>query len=395
MSVHLDNTFIAFRWQTNKALKRAYLLFSLLSSSLFTKMGIGMVRFSLAVRLPIKWVIKKTIFRQFCGGETLEETAAVADKLGQYAVNTILDYGVEGKDNEAAFDNAVPEFINAITFAATQKNIPFISLKITGFARFALLEKMHSGRELTSAERDEWNKVCIRIDRICSCAAGNKVKVLIDAEETWIQDPCNEITEAMMEKYNHGQAIVFNTFQLYCSGTLDFLVSCIEQSAKRGYILGAKLVRGAYMEKERQRAKMMGYPDPIQPDKSATDRDFDSAIKVCMNYLDKMELFIGTHNELSNYLALGYMSRLHIPAADRRVSFSQLLGMGDHISFNLANSGYNVSKYVPYGPVSDVVPYLMRRAQENTSVAGQTNRELTLIRTELNRRRKSINSNTH
>lgn len=394
MSVQLDNTRIAFCAQTNKALKRAHTLFSLLSSSLFTNIGIKAVRLSLAVRLPVKWIIKNTIFRQFCGGETLEETVGLTEKMGGYNVDTILDYGVEGKEDEVSFDRALPEFIKAIEFAGQHRHVPFISLKITGFARFSLLEKMHCGNETDADEREEWQRVYARIDKICSCAALHNISVLVDAEETWIQEPCNELTEAMMEKYNHGRVVVFNTFQLYCHGTLDFLKMSIERAVRRHYLLGAKLVRGAYMEKERARAKRMGYADPIQPNKEATDRDFDSAVELCLRNLDKLELFIGTHNELSNYKAIDFMNRLQLTAKERRVSFSQLLGMGDHISFNLAHAGYHVSKYVPYGPVSDVVPYLMRRAQENTSVGGQTTRELSLIRKEIQRRKNSVNAAT-
>ncbi len=382
-----NDTSTAFRYKSNEELNRANFLFSFMASPLLTGVGIKAVKFSLALHLPVKWLLKKTIFRQFCGGETLEETSGLTGKLGQYSVGTILDYGIEGKDDEATFDRAVPEFLKAIDFAGGNRHIPFISLKITGFARFALLEKLNNGAQASNDEQAEWQRVYTRIDSICSQATAKNVMVLIDAEETWIINPCNELTEAMMEKYNKDKVIVFNTYQLYCSGTLPFLEESIVKAKSRGYLLGAKLVRGAYMEKERLRAAKMGYPDPIQPDKAATDRDFDKAVELCLNNLDALAVFIGSHNEDSNLKAIAHMERLRIAHGNRRVYFSQLLGMSDHISFNLAAEHYNVSKYMPYGPVEDVVPYLMRRAQENTSVAGQTSRELALIRTEKNQRK--------
>lgn len=317
----------------------------------------------------------------------MEEAAHTADILGKYHVGVILDYGVEGKESEHDFDKAVPEFIKAIQYASTQKHIPFISLKVTGFSRFALLEKIHSGQTLSADESAEWQRVHNRINDICSAAFKNNVMVLIDAEETWIQEPVNQLTEAMMEKYNLKEALIFNTFQFYSHGTLPYIKDCISIAAQKGYILGAKLVRGAYMEKERARAAKMGYPDPIQPDKASTDRDYDAAVIYCLENLDKLSLFIGTHNEKSCMDAVKFMDVRKIAPDTNRVYFSQLFGMSDNISFNLANSGYHVAKYLPYGPVKDVLPYLMRRAEENTSVAGQTGRELSLISKELQRRK--------
>jgi proline dehydrogenase len=358
-----------------------------MSSPLLTKIGLSLTKLSLSLHLPVKGLIKKTIFNQFCGGETMEEAAHTADILGKYKVGVILDYGVEGKESEEDFDRAVPEFIKAIRYAATQKHIPFISLKVTGFSRFALMEKKHANEKLSQSETEEWQRVHKRINDICSVAAENNVMVLIDAEETWIQEPVNELTEAMMEKYNKKEAIVFNTYQFYSHGTLPYIKDCIDIAAKKGYILGAKLVRGAYMEKERARAAKMGYTDPIQPDKASTDRDYDAAVIHCLERLDKLSLFIGTHNEKSCMDAAKHMQSRNIPSNTNRVYFSQLFGMSDNISFNLAHEGYHVAKYLPYGPVKDVIPYLMRRAEENTSVAGQTGRELSLIKKEMKRRR--------
>ncbi len=387
MKPEFDNTEIAFRYRTNKELKKAHFLFSFMASPMLTKLGIGAAQLSMKWHLPVKGLLKSTIFSQFCGGETLEEMAATSGNISKYNVDTILDYGVEGKESDAEFDKAVPEFVKAINYAASQKHIPFISLKVTGFARFGLLEKMNSKQALSNEEQAEWGRVASRIDEICGAAAARNVMVLIDAEETWIIDPCNQLAEAMMEKYNKKQVVVFNTYQFYCHGTLPFLKYSIEEAAKKGYLLGAKLVRGAYMEKERARAAAMKYEDPIQPDKASTDRDFDAGVLLCLNNLDKLAVFIGTHNEKSCAAAVEYMEQNGIEPKNPRVFFSQLYGMSDNISFNIANAGYHVSKYLPYGPVKDVIPYLMRRAQENTSVAGQTSRELLLIQKEMKRRR--------
>lgn len=387
MLPRFDNTEIAFKYRTNKDLKRARLLFKAMASPALTQIGSTMAQWAVKWRLPVKWIIRKTIFEQFCGGETIGEAAAAAAILGQYNVGVILDYGVEGKEGEAEFDRAVPEFIQAIKHAASQKNIPFISLKVTGFARFALLEKKHTGQQLTASEQQEWKKVYDRVDKICTAAAENNIMVLIDAEETWIQNPVNELANAMMEKLNKANCVVFNTFQLYCHNTLAYLKESAAHAEANNYILGAKLVRGAYMEKERARAAEKGYASPIQPDKESTDRDYDVAISFCMDRIGKLGIFIGTHNENSSMLAARLIEEKQLPHNHQMIHFSQLYGMSDNISFNLAHEGYNVAKYLPYGPVREVIPYLMRRAQENTSVAGQTGRELSLINKELERRK--------
>ncbi|NDC40605.1 MAG: proline dehydrogenase, partial [Chitinophagia bacterium] len=274
----------------------------------------------------------------------------------------------------------------AIGYAAKNSNIPFISLKVTGFARFALLEKIHSGAALTEAETKEYQRVRGRLDVVCRAASEQNIMVLIDAEESWVQLPVDDLADAMMAQYNKNKVVVFNTFQLYRHDRLEFLKVSLSAATQKGYLLGAKLVRGAYMEKERNRAAEKGYPSPIQPDKAATDRDYDAAALYCLQHLDHLALFIGTHNENSCLQAARYMEQNGIAPNTKKVYFSQLYGMSDNISFNLANSGYNVAKYLPYGPVRDVIPYLLRRAQENTSVAGQTGRELSLIRREMKRR---------
>jgi len=381
-----SNTEVAFKYKSNSDLKRAKFLFSFIGSAPLTKMGIALTNLSIRYKLPVKGLIKRTIFRQFCGGETLSEAALTSKVLGKYGVDTILDYGVEANGGEWDFDAAAKEFINAVYCAASQDHIPFISIKLTSLARFALLAKVHAGHSLNGLEFSEWERVQHRLNEICRLAGSNGIMVLIDAEETWIQNACNKLIDAAMEKYNIDRAVVFNTFQLYCRGTLPFLKEAIATASQKGYQLGVKLVRGAYMEKEHERATTLQYADPIQPDKASTDRDFDEALQFCFDNLDKLSLFIGTHNEHSCSFAMQYMVKLKIPADSKRVYFSQLFGMSDNLSFNMAEGDYNVSKYLPFGPVSDVIPYLLRRAQENTSIAGQTNRELQLLNKEIHRR---------
>ena len=387
MLPQFDNTEIAFKYRSDKEMKMAHFLFSSMGSPALASIGMKMTQFAISWKLPVKGLIKKTLFHQFCGGETMDEAAATAATIGKYGVGTILDYGVEGKESEEDFDRAVPEFIKAIKYASTNKNIPFISLKVTGFARFALLEMLHNEEQLNPTEQAEWKRIYDRIDFICKAAAEHNVMVLVDAEESWIQKPVDDLTDAMMAQYNKQKAIVFNTFQLYRHDRLQFLKESVAFAQANGYQLGAKLVRGAYMEKERNRAAAMGYRDPIQPSKEATDRDYDEAALYCLQNLRDLSVFIGTHNEDSCMKAARYMEENGIPANTDKVYFSQLFGMSDNISFNLAHSGYHVAKYLPYGPVHDVIPYLMRRAQENTSVAGQTGRELSLIEREIERRR--------
>lgn len=382
-----DNTEIAFRYRTTNDLKQARFLFASMGSPTLTKIGMLFTKAAINMQLPITGIVKKTIFRQFCGGETIDEAAVTADMLTDFNVGVILDYGVEGNESEEEFDKAVQNFIRAIKYAASKKNIPFISIKVTGFGRFALLEKLHNKEPLSTDEQQEWQRVQDRIDKICATAHAENVMVLVDAEETWIQDPVNDLANMVMERYNKERAVVYNTFQLYTTSALPYLKESYELARTKGYILGAKLVRGAYMEKERARATEKGYTSPIQPDKVSTDRDYNEAVHFCLQRIDHLALFIGTHNEHSCMEAARYMKEHHIPPQTHQVWFSQLYGMSDNISFNLADAGYRVAKYLPYGPVKDVLPYLMRRAEENTSVAGQTGRELTLINKELKRRR--------
>lgn len=400
--ISFENTENAFAYKSDKELKRARFLFRSMSYQWLVKFGTSMTPWAIRVGLPIKGLIRKTIFKQFVGGETLEETATVAKKLGEYGVQVILDYGVEGGNDEAAFDHATDEFIRVVNYAGTQPNIPFISVKVTGIARFDLLQKLdHSVEQnsgslmkrfskaletLTTDEEMEWQRIQDRLLRICKTAHEKNVGVFIDAEETWVQDPVDVMTILMMEHFNKSRIVVYNTLQLYRHDRLQFLRDSYDAAVQRNFILGAKLVRGAYMEKERRRAEQMNYPSPIQTDKAATDSDFNDAIRFCIDHLDRIALVVASHNEYSNLLTTQLLTQKNLSLNHPRVHFSQLYGMSDNITFNLAIAGCHVSKYLPFGPIKDVIPYLMRRAQENTSVKGQTGRELGLIKKEMQRR---------
>jgi proline dehydrogenase len=399
MNISFEDTKTAFAYKTNKELKRAEFLFASMGKEWLVKMGLWLTPLALKFKLPVKGLIRNTIFKQFVGGETLEETAAVVKKLSQFNVHVILDYGVEGKAGEANFDKATEEFIKVVRYAATQPNIPFISVKLTGFSRFELLEKINSNlqgtdiisgkvniEKLAPDEQQEWSKVVNRLYRICEVAQKSNVGVLIDAEESWIQNTVDVVTIQMMQSFNLVKAIIYNTVQLYRKDRLQFLKDNAELAKKDHFILGIKLVRGAYMEKERKRAAQLNVPSPINDTKEATDDEFNAALEFCIDPANKINVVIGSHNEYSNLLAVELMEKFGLPHNDPRISFSQLYGMSDNITFNLAKAGCNVSKYLPFGPIKDVIPYLMRRAQENSSVSGQTGRELALIKSELKRR---------
>lgn len=402
-AISFDNTENAFAYKSDKSLRKAHFLFSSMSHPSLVSVGIKMTTWAIRNQLPINGIIRNTIFEQFVGGETLEQTASVAKKLGSFGVDVILDYGVEGgESSEAAFDHACDEFIRVIHYAATQPNIPFMSIKVTGISRLGLLEKLDLSAEtgsgtllrryekalssLSTEENAEWKRVHDRMYRICAVAAAKGIGVLVDAEETWIQDPVDMLTMLMMDQFNKERAVVYNTAQLYRHDRLAFVKDSVEAAEKRNFILGMKLVRGAYMEKERERAAEKGYPSPIQPDKESTDRDYNEALRVCVEHIEKVAFIVATHNEYSNLLTTELLDARGYSHHHPHVHFSQLYGMSDNITFNLAKAGCSVSKYLPFGPIKDVIPYLMRRAQENTSVAGQTGRELGLIRKELARR---------
>ncbi len=402
--ISFDNTEVAFAHKSSADLKQAHWLFNLMAKPWLVQLGTRLAPWSIKAGLPVKGIIKSTIFKQFVGGETLAETIPVAQKLAQYGVEVILDYGVEGKEGEAFYDEAREEFIRVINFAATQPNVPFLSVKVTGIARFGLLEKLNGlmenmpsdtliGRyekaleQLSPSEIEEWQRVHQRIKRICEAAASANIGFLIDAEETWIQHPVDALTMLMMAEYNVEKLVIYNTLQLYRHDRLKFLMQSYEAACERNFLLGVKLVRGAYMEKERKRAAEKGYASPIQPTKEATDTDYNDAVRFCIDHLENIGVIVASHNEWSNLHATNLLVEKGYSLNHDHIHFSQLFGMSDNITYNLAKVGCSVSKYLPFGPIKDVVPYLMRRAQENTSVGGQTNRELDLIEKELKRRR--------
>lgn len=385
----LGDTRTAFAAKSDHALWRAYWLFRVIGSPFLTSAGTSVTKAALAVHLPIKGLIKATIFKQFVGGETIQETLGTAQKLAESRVGTILDYSVEGQDDDAALDATTAETLRTIAAAKGTPHIPFAVFKPTGVASMAIMHAVSQGRALSPAEEAEWARAKERVLRICQAAADADVPVLVDAEESWIQPAIDELVADMMQRFNRERAIVFNTVQLYRHDRLAFLETSLAAARRDGYHLGVKLVRGAYMEKERAHAEADGYPSPIQPDKAASDRDYDAALRFCVEHIDRMAVVAGTHNEASTLLLARLMDERGIAHNDRRLWFAQLLGMSDNISFNLAAAGYNVAKYVPYGPVRDVMPYLFRRANENTSARGQTGRELGLIMAERKRRKNA------
>lgn len=386
--ISFENTEVAFKGKSNKDLKRAYWLFKLVGNRGIVRFGKWATNFALKTHLPIKGMIRKTIFRQFCGGESISESLRTSNLLAENNVKTILDYSIEGKVSEEDFDKTVNEIVSTIDEAKKNDNIPFAVFKVTGICLFDTLQKANNGIDgLSIEENEQYLKVVERVDKICSAAHMNNVPLFIDAEESWIQNTIDQIVYEMSIKYNQERPIVYNTVQMYRHDRLDFLRREIDRAKEEGWKLGVKIVRGAYMEKERERASENGYPSPIQPDKAASDRDFNSALKLCVENKDVVSICAGTHNEESSLYLAELLKQNGINSNDPQFYFAQLLGMSDHISFNLADNGFMVAKYVPYGPIKEVLPYLIRRAEENTSVAGQTSRELSLIMSEMKRRK--------
>ena len=382
----LTNTRIAFRQYTDRGLLRAYWLFRIIGVPWTNATGRALSQLAMRLHLPIKGLIKATIFKHFCGGETIDESLVTAQKLGDGGLGTILDYSVEGQEDDASLNHTTDEILRTIAMAAKRKDIPFSVFKPSGIAPLAIWEAVSEGRTLSTAEAHEWTLVQGRMERICAAAAQAGVPVLVDAEESWLQPAIDALVERMMERFNRERTIVYNTVQLYRHDRLAFLKAAEQRAAVGGYHLGVKLVRGAYMEKERERAALNGYASPIHADKAAVDRDYDEALRHCADRLDHVAVMVGTHNERSTLLMAELMRERGLPTNDPRVCFAQLLGMSDNISYNMADAGYRVAKYVPYGPVREVLPYLIRRAQENTSAAGQMGRELKLIVAERKRR---------
>lgn len=385
--ISFDDTSVAFSAKSDKELKKMHFLFSAMNNKLLVDIGTYLMKGSLRWGLPVKGLIKKTVFDHFCGGETIRECAATIQDLAKYNIGTILDYSVEGATDEKGFDRTTEEILMTIEKAKGNPLIPFTVFKVTGLASSALLEKKQKGEELSDKERQEFDLVRGRVEKICKKACENDVRVFVDGEESWLQDSIDELVYEMMAKFNQEKAIVYNTYQMYRKDMLANFRKAFHYAVTYNYYLGAKLVRGAYMEKERERAEEKGYEDPIQVDKAATDADYNRALLFCLDHKQRISLCSGSHNEYSNYYLTLLMDKHGLKNNDERVYFAQLYGMSDNISFNLSHAGYNVAKYVPYGPIKAVMPYLFRRAEENTSISGQSSRELTLIKTELKRRK--------
>ncbi|MBS1950242.1 MAG: Carbapenem antibiotics biosynthesis protein carD [Cytophagales bacterium] len=385
--IQFNDTEVAFSYKTDGQLKKANFVFTLVNNPTISAMAIGLVKASLALKLPVKGLIRTTVFEHFCGGETIEASEKTIQLLYKHQVGTILDFAVEGEESESVFDATTREIIRTIEKAKNNPAIPFSVFKVTGVAAFGLLEKIQANAKLTEEETIAWSHTQKRVDEICKSAFENNVRLLIDAEDSWIQNPIDEMVYAMMKKYNKERAIVFNTYQMYRADMLENLKKAIQEAQQHNYFFGAKLVRGAYMEKEAARAAEMNYPNPIHHSKEATDQAFNEGLAFCLENINRVSFMCGSHNEYSNQYLATLMEQKKISSNDPRVWSAQLKGMSDHISFNMAKAGYNVAKYVPYGPVETVMPYLLRRAAENTSVAGQSSRELMLIRKELKRRK--------
>lgn len=382
-----ENTETAFALKSDSELERAYFLFKMIANEPLVKIGTAATRFALNLNLPVEGLIRATVFDHFCGGVTEEDCLSVVERMHQKGVSSVLDYSVEGKAKEMSFDIAADKVVQIIEFAANHQAMPFSVFKPTGFGRFEVYRKITENEPLSDTERIEWDNIRRRFVQVCEKAVETGICLLIDAEESWMQKAADDLVLDMMRRYNKERVVIYNTLQCYRWDRLDYLKEVHEIAKRENFLLGFKIVRGAYMEKETKRAESKGYKNPICKNKEATDAHFNEVMRYIFDHLHYIHLFIGTHNEESSYLAMELMAKNELVRDDKRVWFGQLYGMSDHISFNLAKLGYNVAKYLPFGPVKDVMPYLIRRAEENTSVAGQTSRELNLLKKEKERRK--------
>lgn len=381
-----EDTKTAFLHYSNPSLKRAFRVYQLVGNEFLSKFGATLTKIALAIHFPIKPFIKPLIFKQFCGGETLNEALVNINLLQQRGVTTNLNYGVEIKKSERDFDKTLEKNLGAIDFASRKNYVNVISCKISGFGYFSLLEKKQAGQTFTKSEQDSFDRMKKRLDTLSEFASKNNTKIYWDAEESWVQNVIDELVDELMEKYNKNEVFIYNTFQMYRIDRLSFLKKSFLRAKNKHYLLGSKLVRGAYMEKERAKALSLNLPSPIQPDKKSTDKDFDEAVEYCFQNIEFISCCIASHSEESSLKAAELLTNMNIRKNHPHVNFSQLYGMGEHITFNLAAHGYNATKYMPYGPVNDVIPYLIRRAEENTSIDGQLGREITIIKKEIERR---------
>lgn len=385
--ITFDDTAVAFASKSDAELRKMYALFAAMNNNTLVKTGGGLMKAALKWSLPgTKFLIKNSIFSQFCGGETIQECVPVVAELGRYHIGTILDYSVEGEGSDKSFDHTRDEILATLDLAHRSTHIPFSVFKVTGLADSALLEKVQAGTALTPAEQASYDRAHARVDAICHRAHQYGVRVFVDAEESWFQATIDNLAYEMMRKYNRESAIVWNTYQLYRQDRLEAIKLAHDNARQEGYYLGGKLVRGAYMEKEARVAAQRGYPNPINPTKAATDQLYDDALRYCVEHVERISICAGTHNEDSSRLLTELMQQHDLAPNDPRIWFAQLYGMSDNLSYNLAHADYNTAKYVPYGPVDAVMPYLLRRADENTAIAGQSSREFRLIQKELRRR---------
>ncbi|PZX51400.1 proline dehydrogenase family protein [Algoriphagus chordae] len=386
-SISFENLKVAFASKSDAELRRMHLVFAMLNNKFVADLGIVLTKIGFALHLPIKGIMRQTMFGHFCGGETIAECTKAAQDLAKYGVLSTLDYSVEGEGDEASYDQSCAEILKTIDKAENQSSLPFAVFKVTGLGDFRIMVKVQAGEKLSEEESLAFERLKNRFDQLCNAAFQKNIKILVDAEESWFQDVIDTMTYEAMEKYNRESCIVYNTYQMYRHEMLARLKAAEKVAKTKGYFLGAKLVRGAYMEKEAERAEEMGYPNPIQPNKSATDRDYNLGVQFCIE--NDIYLVSGSHNEESNRLVVELMEKHGIARDSERIYFAQLYGMSDNISFNLAKEGYKVLKYLPYGPVEKVMPYLMRRASENSSIAGQSSREFSMIKKEIERRKGS------
>lgn len=386
--IRFDDTTVALAYKSDEELKKSYFVFATMQRPFMANLGRKLTKWALKMNLPVRRLIKNTLFNQFCGGESIADSAKKVNHLAKFNVKTILDYSVEGESDEMSFDRTCKEIVEVCKAAKDNPNVPFCVVKLTGLGSSTLMEKIQSEGRLLSMGKSKLNYMQERAEKIAQTTQSSGLLFMIDAEESWVQVIIDEVARELMAKYNRDYPLVYNTYQLYCKDALGKLKRDASRALQGGYHLGAKIVRGAYMEKERERAEQMKYDDPIQVDKSSTDTDYDEALKFCLENIENMGICAGTHNEKSSAYLADLMEKHKIQKDDPRVFFAQLLGMSDHISFNLAEAGYNVAKYVPYGPVEKVMPYLFRRTEENTSIAGQSRGELALIKKEIHRRKQ-------
>ncbi len=384
------DTRVAFEAKSDSELKLTTWMFYLMNFRFLVNSFGHLAIWAAKLRLPFaKYFIKKTLYKQFCGGESLEDARPTIEHLYSFDVKTMLDYGAEGKNDEEAFDKVIEENLKSIDFASENDSVKVISTKVSGLTQNKILEKVQKGEKLDNEEENRFEALQTRLNKLCKYAEERNVGIFVDAEESWIQGTIDDLVLDLMEKYNRNTIIVYNTFQMYRKDMLGNLQRDFERAQSNGFVLGAKLVRGAYMEQERARSEKYAYPCPIHETKDDTDKMYNDAIRFCMEHFDQIAFANASHNMESMELQVRLIQEMGVPRDHIHMNFCQLMGMSDHLTYNLAKRGYNVAKYVPYGPVRDVVPYLVRRAHENSSVTGDMSREYAMLKAEVQRRKKA------